>query len=328
MDSSLALIQNYKMGPMSFFASNLSALVFMFMSFSAYAKCKNGEVLKQSANQVAPSEIADHVGYCSNHASRDLLHQALCKNLKDCFQPSILEFLKVDADAEPEMRNSNYALSEILHRQSAASDECLKVNDFFNAKLDSSYENYDKKFVAATRDVIWIECLRMLEAQSSAYKLSVNTRHKAETNTEALETLTKEECLAAASGQQPGDRFIYAAVKRHALTKNCEQKKIPRLILRQTLFSESLKDRAGKLKKLLDDGNQAKVITKSPHAIVVSNYRMICLNGKETLQLQTLDSLYNTPWSEAQKAGDWVNGTALLESLLPNTGFTWLSFSD
>lgn len=77
------------------------------------------------------------VGFCQHHAARDLLHQEICKNAKypkDCFQPSVMDFIALDASFEKDKvqyRNSEYTFDEILKRGTVSSEECLSLNEMF-----------------------------------------------------------------------------------------------------------------------------------------------------------------------------------------------------
>lgn len=75
---------------------------------------------------------------------------------------------------------------------------------------------------------------------------------------------------------------------------------------------------------ILNKGHQTVVVTDSPHALVVSNFKVICQNGKEKIFLQVIDSLYGTKWAEAKKNVDWVDSDSILNNLNPQADFQWL----
>lgn len=297
----------------------------------ARASCVEGAVLRQSSNTVAPGEIADHVGFCENHASRDLLHQAICKFARspaDCFQPAELDFLDFDAGSDPERRNSEQALREILERGTASRESCLKFEDLFKPLATQTFTTYDDKYAAATHDVIVGECVRERERAPSLTSVSGDLdaclvqAGKPETTEQHRQIVNACEVLNV-SGER--GRYLYKAVRERKHALSCPEAHFPSLLLRTEKFAAA--DTAGtsaRLNGLLDKGNQVEVVTGSPHALVVSNYRLICARGREELQYQTLDSLYDTRWSTAKRAGDWIDGTALVRQLEPGTFLSWL----
>ncbi len=281
----------------------IALLWIMIFSSTTWAICREGEIRDSSSNKVFPSEIADHVGFCSHHASRDLLFQELCRSAKepaDCFQPAVVDFLDVDANisAQPlgnKARNSYFAMEEIVKRGTVASEECLGMKKLFGNPIKKNYSDYGEKFVNATRAVAKSECLGQ---------------------NKSLEACAKE------MNSPQFNEFIYSAVKKWKEEKGCSQRPIPTLKISQIPIRADGKQPSENLNQILRSGRQVKAITSDPHAVVVSNFRTICRKGKETLQYQLLDSLYGTQWSTLKKPGEWIDGEAFVKSLMPNEVFT------
>lgn len=267
------------------------------------AKCAEGEVLESSANKIAPAKISDHVGYCSHHASRDLLQQEICRAAKgpeDCFQPAVAELLAIDAKELKSKSPSYYAdsedaLRELLKQKTIASEDCLSLSGLFPPTAKKDFSDYGVKFTAATLVAITEECKKQGEKESK--------------------------CQREVRTPEGHKKFLYAAVDRYKSEKKCPEKSIPPIFIRETETNAKGLSPTENLNKILRSGYQTKIVTTDPHALVVSNYRVICRKGKKILQYQTLDSLYGTKWSVAKKPGDWVDGDSLIKSLDPKIPF-------
>lgn len=292
---------------MRVFCHALVVIYTVFTNSSAFAnsedvdeRCvgvRDGEVIESSENKIASAEISDHVGFCSNHASRDLLHQELCriaKNEKGCFQPAVMDFLALDAKLPK--RNSTETLREILKRGTITEESCLKLNDLFTTAVPKDFVgSYQEKFQAATKEVAIVEC-------QFQYKLYVSSGGK--------------------GNPPPCNDPMYSAVEKRKRVKSCPERQLPQLFIRNSPYNKDGLSPEENLNKILASGRQTKVAITGPHALVISNFRKICSSGKMKLQYQTLDSLYGTRWSNARKPGDWVDGNTILQRLLPNDVFT------
>lgn len=282
----------------------LILIALLLPAAAAFAECKDGEILESSTNKIASAKIKDHVGNCSHHASRDLVHQEICRTAKspeDCFQPAILDFLLIDAqEADPlslslHHRASNDALRAVLARKKTSTEECLSLEGLFpDTSKGKEFSSYGEKVMNAMLPTLEKEC----EKQGVSKK-----KCKTETRTEA-----------------GFNKYQFAAVIRYKREKKCPEKSIPPFFIRQVRPDAGGLSPSENLNKILRSGYQAKVATRD-HAFVISNYREICVNGKAKLQYQTLDSLHGSKWSPAAIAEDWVDGENLLSSLHPQSSF-------
>lgn len=288
----------------------LFAIWIFFLSAWAYAECQEGKIVLASSNNIYPAEISDHVGFCQHHAARDLLHQEICKaahNPNDCFQPSVLDFLAVDASLTGEEvanRNSPYALQEILRRREIAAENCLSLNSMFNVQ-HNDYLDYGEKFSAAVHDVVLKECMEQRSASDA----------------------TQAALLAKCTQELQSEKqsiYFYAAIKKRAFEKNCTPKAIPRFASRRSALNENGNSSEEVLNKLLSRGHQVRAVTQSPHALVVSNFRHICIQGKVRLQYQVLDSLYGSKRAAAKTRDDWIDGDSFIKTLNPKSTFAYL----
>lgn len=302
------------------FRSGLYILIFYCHSNVAFgARCQDGEILSQSKNEIAHGEIADHVGYCSHHASRDLLHQALCSSkAENCFQPAVLDFIAVEAENKTGPA-PYHTLSKILLRQSVSSETCLAMNNLFEAKSGTdNYRDYEEKFQKAINRVAKRECEGTIQVCSRSVNAILPDKF--------VNFIKSFKC----KGYEKNDprqwvNYALDAVARERRNRSCPEISIPNFrIVQQPYKSTDPASMSAQINRVLAAGHQVKVGIRSPHALVISNYRMICMNGNATLQYQTLDSLYNTRWSNSKKPGDWIDGNTLASQIDHNGTFDWL----
>lgn len=186
-------------------------IILLLYYINVSAKCSEGEVGESSSNKVVSAKIADHVGFCSHHASRDLLHQELCRkaeNPKDCFLPAVVDFLEMDAqnlNLKSYSPHGDQALVNILRRETIAAEDCLSLGELFpDTPKAKEAANYNTKFRAVTEATFYQECLR--EGQS------------------------EEKCRRREHRDEDGWKILYASVTRYKSEKN-----VPRLLFQ--LFS-------------------------------------------------------------------------------------------
>lgn len=266
---------------------------------------------EMSNNRIAQAEIADHVGFCSNHASRDLLHQDICKYSTSCFWPSVMDFLNIDVDYK-DRRNSNFALLEILKKKEVHTNDCISLDKFFKPNTSKEYNSYSEKFLAAIKEIVVDQC-----KQEQQDKCLNGTN------------ILSDEIQQMACSSTMDIEYLYRAIRKNYLNLICLPNEIPNFQMQVTHYDVNNKDETTKsLNKLLKEGHQVKIVTNDPHAIVVSNYRFNCVKGEKVLQYQVLDSLYNTKWSDSKQIADWVDGETLIKNLHSEVGFTWLEPKD
>lgn len=309
--------------------------------------CKNakkGQVLNESHNKIFEAEIADNVGFCNHHASRDLLHLTLCKYAiqpDDCFQPSVMDFLNEDAAANQNQRNSNYAISKILSNQRITTENCNSQESFFKPKRKTKYIGYNSKFDSAVSSVVLEQCKYELSLINKSSVASVERCDQTSENFIQIKAL--KEFITDQAVKNPlktckdllpnGDTtsLMYRAIQANQEKLKCEKKSLPKLELKSIHYSFDTAARATELNHILNNGHSVQLVVKGPHAIVVSNFRYICEspNAKPILQYQVLDSLYGQNFHQKQPVS-WVNATnrlgkGLLEKLHAEHGmFSWL----
>lgn len=284
-----------------FLVTSWFIVAFTSHSWAKAPPCKNGSVLESSNNKVTYAKINDPIGFCSNHASRDLLHQEICKRAKDpkdCFQPAIADFLIADKKLNPADRNSDLALREVLARNKIASEECLKFNNLFPAaKKEKRYVHYGEKFSSVGRNVAMRACLDQGNSLASC-----NNQLNSPQFTE----------------------FLYDGISQWKDQKDCEEKDLPGLAFKHFRSDKDGLSPSENLNRFLKNGNFVKIATfdgEDPHSFVIANYRISCKQGRPVLEYQTIDSLAGTQWSDSKKMGDWMDGDELIEILDVKSGF-------
>jgi hypothetical protein len=303
------------------FAANAESGSVSYQSAMSLAKtsvCSHGEILKHSNNKVTIFENGDPVGFCADAGARDLLQQTICQHIKsssDCFQPAFLSFVNYRKDFAPQdvrRGSGSYALEKILRRGSVPREKCLDVHEIFPHLKPSIFgrwwHSYEEKYTSAV------------------YQSCLNSQiHNCRNNKTALEQLSPAICASIASSPK-STPYTDRRISKYIETKHCPEVPIPKLKVRNEFFDGSKAEQVQeKLNKLLSGGHIVEAFTNSPHALVISNYRIRCSFGVPKLQYQTIDSLSGTQWSDAKKTGDWIDGTKLVKSLnMPHGSFQWL----